>query len=80
MFFSYLDRIYPVSSVAMNVYLPTAADYEKATWHGVVPTGSYHHAFYFNSFNTSPGRVNLKCFFSHSLVLPQPSRQLHVQS
>ena len=52
MFFSYLDRIYPVSSVAMNVYLPTAADYEKATWHGVVPTGSYYHAFYFNAFNT----------------------------
>lgn len=36
---SYLERIYPVSSVAINIYLPTASDYVAATWHGIVPTG-----------------------------------------
>jgi len=34
-----LERIYPVSSIAINLYLPTAADYSVATWHGIVPTG-----------------------------------------
>lgn len=38
---SYLERIYPVSSVAINIYLPTAADYGVATWHGIVPTGRH---------------------------------------
>ncbi|XP_047143148.1 uncharacterized protein LOC124817314 [Hydra vulgaris] len=38
-FDSYLNRIYPVSSVAINIYLPTAVDYAAATWHGIVPTG-----------------------------------------
>ena len=36
---SYLERIYPVSSIAINLYLPTASDYSIATWHGIVPTG-----------------------------------------